>query len=800
MTRRKDDNRFFSRRIFLRRMRWAPILFLPAPIRGFPLPSIRRDTPRDRPADFPFGDFRLTPHYPAKSPLDDVFSRVVPGSDEYIREKYAFEIALLLDEWSQALKSSPPALAVVAKFLDPSIEAGSLVPAQEKILRRRNGIEVFHRRFSTGVVASRERFLQEMKGYLAPISRVQTAEFEIVGIKETTGSSPTVQIDIRYDLVGTRTDLGREERIGHWKIDWARDESGAWRAIQWAASEETLSRARESVFIDITSHALGQTESYRNQMLHGVDYWRTVLDGACGIDVYGNNGLAMGDFDGDGLDDLYVCQPAGLPNRLYHNRGDGMFEDVTEKAGAGVLDSTACALFADFENKGLQDLLVVCGSGPLLFVNQGNGRYSLKRDAFQFVRPPQGTFTHAAIADYDGDGRLDIYFCLYSYYVGLDQYHYPAPYFDARNGPPNFLLHNEGNATFLDRTEMAGLNVDNDRYSFACAWGDYNNDGIPDLYVANDFGRSNLYRNNGGGEFTAVSAEAGVEDVGAGMSATWFDFDNDGKPDIYSAAMWSGAGLRVSEQERFHEKEQENVRGLYRQHARGNSLYRNQGNGKFKNIGNEAGVDMGRWAWCSDAWDFDHDGYSGIYIANGYISSPENSAGDQSDLSSFFWRQLVAKSPQNQTPSLRYEQGWNAINELIRSDNSWSGRERNVLYANNRDGTFSEISGTVGLDFLEDSRAFALADLDQDGRLEVILKNRSAPQLRILRNAMKDIGQSIVFRLRGQKSNRDAIGAAVTVEAQGHRQTKYLQAGSGFLSQHSKELFFGLAKVPGTVG
>jgi len=208
---------------------------------------------------------------------------------------------------------------------------------------------------------------------------------------------------------------------------------------------------------------------------------------------------------------------------------------------------------------------------------------------------------------------------------------------------------------------------------------------------------------------------------------------------------------------------------------------------------------MGRWAWCSDAWDFDHDGYSDLYVANGYISGPETSGGEKGDLSSFFWRQLVAKSPQNATPLLKYEQGWNAINELIRSDNSWSGRERNVFYANNHDGTFSEVSGTVGLDFLEDSRSFALADLDQDGRLEVILKNRNAPQLRILRNAMKDLGNSIAFRLRGRKSNRDAIGAAVTVEAEEHRQTKYLQAGSGFLSQHTKELFFGLGKAQGTV-
>jgi len=518
------------------------------------------------------------------------------------------------------------------------------------------------------------------------------------------------------------------------------------------------------------------------------------MDGACGIDVYGNNGLAVGDFDNDGMDDFYVCQPAGLPNRLYRNRGDGTFADVTEQAGVDVLDNTACALFADFENKGLQDLLVVCGSGPLLFLNQGNGKFQLKRDAFKFAKPPQGTFTHAAVADYDRDGLLDIYFCLYSYYQGLDQYRYPVPYFDARNGPPNFLMHNQGNAAFEDRTEAAGLNVDNDRYSFACAWGNTNSEDSPDLYVANDFGRSNLYHNRGDGTFASVSTEANVEDVGAGMSACWFDFDNDGNQDIYVANMWSAAGIRVSEHKLFHEKDPENIRDLYRRHARGNSLYRNLGNGKFENVSKKTGVEMGRWSWSSDAWDFDHDGYPDLYVANGYISGP-----DPQDVSSFFWRQLVAKSPANATPSLNYERGWNTINELVRSDSSWSGRERNIFYINNHDGTFSEASGTVGLDFTDDSRAFVLADLDHDGRLEVILKNRNAPQLRILRNAMKDIGDSLSFRLRGTKSNRDAIGTAVTVEVADHRQTKYLQAGSGFLSQHSKELFFGVGKNQETV-
>jgi len=780
-------------------MQWAPVLFLPAPMRALAFRPALPQAQRDRNAAIPFADFRLTPHYPAKSPLDDVLRQVVPGGDEYITEKYAFEIMRLLDEWSQSLKAVPPGAVVLAKFLDPAIQATSLIPAQETTLRSGYGIDVLRRRFAAELASGRERFLHEVTTYVSQMSRVETAEFEIVGIEEMAGSLPAVRVDIRYDFVGTQTGTGREERVGHWRTQWSRDESSAWRVLRWEATEETLSRAREPIFMDITSQALGQTESYRNQMLHGVDYWRTVLDGACGIDVYGNSGLAAGDIDNDGLDDLYICQPAGLPNRLYRNRGDGTFEDVTEKSGVGVLDATSCALFADFENKGLQDLLVVCGNGPLLFLNQGNGTFSLKRDAFQFVQPPQGTFTHAAVADYDRDGRLDIYFCVYSYYLGLDQYHYPVPYFDARNGPPNFLLHNEGNAKFQDRTEAAGLNVDNDRYSFACAWGDVTANDSPDLYVANDFGRSNLYRNNGDGTFRAVSTEAGVEDVGAGMSASWFDFDNDGNQDIYVSNMWSAAGLRVSEQKCFHERNPEDVRTLYRRHAGGNSLYRNQGNGKFQNVSKQAGVEMGRWAWCSDAWDFDHDGYPDLYIANGYISGPDSSDRGKVDLSSLFWRQVVAKSPQNANPSASYEHGWNAINELIRSDGSWSGRERNVFYANNHDGTFSEVSGAVGLDFPDDSRSFVLADLDHDGRLEVVLKNRNAPQLRVLRNAMKDLGHSIAFRLRGKKSNRDAIGAAVTVEAEAHRQTKYIQAGSGFLSQHTKELFFGVGKAEGTV-
>jgi len=303
-----------------------------------------------------------------------------------------------------------------------------------------------------------------------------------------------------------------------------------------------------------------------------------------------------------------------------------------------------------------------------------------------------------------------------------------------------------------------------------------------------------LYRNNSDGTFRAVSDESGTNVPGAGMSACWCDFDNQGRPDIYVSNMWSAAGQRVSETALFHAQDSAATRTLYNRHARGNSFYRNQGNGKFVEAGEPSGTAMGRWAWSADAWDFDHDGYSDLYIANGYISGTA-----VPEVSSFFWRQVVGNSPADATPNSNYEHGWNAINELVRSDHSWAGFERNTVYLNNRDGSFSDISGLSGLDLLQDSRSFALADLDGDGRQEVVVKNRNAPQIIVLRNAIDELGSAVSIRLRGTKSNRDALGAAVTVRSGALRQTKYLQAGTGFLSQHSKELFFGLGKAAGRV-
>jgi tetratricopeptide (TPR) repeat protein len=750
------------------------------------------------------GDFHLQPSYRRPMLLESTILKARPGLDSFITEKYHDQIAATLAQWSSSLLHSPQDLAAFARVLTQDFSGSSLRPVQSRLLRSGLGLEVRQYEFDGRAALGQEAFLAGLRSAMSTFSSLVTAEFQVVGI-DASSASPSasglpsqLSTRVRYELVGTGDGVFRTQRVGEWNLEWVPSSSSPndFSLRKWQALEVRDSRSSAPFYRDVAEEAFSDSPSYTSQLLPGTDYWRTVLDGACGIDIYGNNGISVGDIDGDGFDDVYVCQPSGLPNRLYRNRGDGKFEDITEASGLGILDNTSCALFADFDNDGRQDVIVVCTSGPLLFLNDGGGRFHQKPDAFRFATPPQGTFTGAAAADYDRDGWLDIYFCLYLYYQGTDQYKYPSPYYDAQNGPPNFLMRNNRDGTFRDVTRETGLDKNNTRYSFCCGWSDFDGDGWPDLYVVNDFGRKNLYRNNGDGTFHDLAGDMGVEDVGAGMSVCCFDYDDDGAEDLYVANMWSAAGNRIATQLVFQKDAPEEVRSLFRKHAMGNSLFRNGGIRTFQDTTEAAGVSMGRWAWSSDAWDFDHDGFPDLYVTNGMVSGPSR-ASPAEDLNGFFWRQVVANSSVRAGASHDYEQGWNAVNELIRSDHTWSGFERNVFYANNRDGTFSDVSAAVGLDCVEDGRAFALADFNHDGRLEIFLKNRNGPQLRVFQNVMRDLPPSIAFRLRGTKSNRDAVGAAVTLECGSLRQTRLLQAGSGFLSQHSKEVFFGLGESRG---
>ena len=783
MRRRRSQ---LSRRNFLKYCQGASFAFLPAglssPLYSF-LPQGKGALPNE---------LQVHPQYLLKRGFEGVLQKVPAGFDDFITEKYQDQVAAVLGEWSSKLRQSPQDVSVLAQRLSASFRGNSFKAGQSRVVNHDSPFTVWDIQYPQETGLDGQAFLGELRAFLGDFSKILAAEFQVTRIQAEpdslllSGKAIVLVTAIRFELLGTGAHFHREQRTGHWEVLWNLNSDGEIGLGKFRAVDEARSRAVVPVFADFTPQAFARNPSYGAQLIPGTDHWRTVLDVATGIDIYGHNGIAVGDVDGDGLDDVYVCQPAGLPNRFFRNGGDGTFEDITESSGVGVLENTACALFADIDNDGRQDLIVVRTIGPLLFLNQGGGKFRLKPDAFQFANPPQGTFTGAAMADYDRDGWLDIYFCLYAYYQGSDQYRYPMPYFDAENGPPNFLLRNNRDGTFRDATEQSGLHQNNTRFSFCCAWADYNGDLWPDLYVVNDFGRKNLYRNNGDGTFTDVAGEAGVEDVGAGMGAAWLDFDNDGRDDLYVADMWTAAGLRVSMQDNFQQNTSSEARALYRKHSMGNSLFRNTGS-QFEDVTPRSGTAIGRWSWSCDSWDFNHDGYPDIYVANGMISG-----NIQDDLNSFFWRQVVAASPSERRPNHEYEQAWNAINELIRSDHSWSGFERNVFFLNNRDGTFSDISGIVGLDCQEDSRTFVLADFDRDGRPELILKNRNSPQIRYLKNVLPTLAPSISFRLRGKKSNRDAVGARISIRTSAGQQTRTLAIGSGFLAQHSKEVFFGL--------
>jgi hypothetical protein len=408
------------------------------------------------------------------------------------------------------------------------------------------------------------------------------------------------------------------------KMEWSRAD-GEWRLQGAQTGPMREVRAAARYFTDISDQALGANPSYREQLSKGIDHWRSVLDAAVGVDIYGHQGVSIVDYDNDGWEDFYILQPAGLPNRLFRNNGDGTFSDTTRQAGLDVLDETSMALFADFDNDGDADLITLHGQGPRLFRNSGGGVFTHDpKSGFGKLAGENATLISMASADYDNDGDLDLYLCAYEFWSGGGAYHTPTPYYDATNGPPNHLLRNRGDGTFEDVTEVAGMMANNNRFSLATGWADYDGDGDSDLYVANDFGRNNLYRNNGDGTFTDVAAAAGVEDMAAGMSVGWGDYDGDGQLDLYVGNMWSSAGQRVTQNPQFEAvAAEESLRQSFQRHARGNTLFHNNGDGTFRDVTLDARVEMGRWAWGSDFVDLDNDGNLDLFIQNGFITGPE---------------------------------------------------------------------------------------------------------------------------------------------------------------------------------
>lgn len=377
-------------------------------------------------------------------------------------------------------------------------------------------------------------------------------------------------------------------------------------------------------FVDVTASAVKATP----QLTQSVSYWADRITKAGDFYLTGHHGVAVGDVNGDGLEDLYVCEGGSLPNRLYLQNPDGSARDASVEAGLDWLEDSRGALLVDLDNDGDEDLVVSTIAMIAFAENDGQGKFTLKGG-----HPGAPYAFSISAADYDLDGDLDVYACVYGAeddaggkrgFEALS----PVPFHDAENGGRNVLLENLGGFRFADVTADVGLDAKNSRWSFSAAWEDFDRDGDADLYVANDFGRNSFYRNDREAGFVEIGAEAGVQDIGAGMSVTWGDWNRDGWMDVYVGNMFSNAGHRIGAREDFGAAHDADGRDGLRRMAEGNTLFAADGKGHFSDVTSAAGVGMGRWAWSSGFADINNDGWEDILIANGYLTQPRKDVPD----------------------------------------------------------------------------------------------------------------------------------------------------------------------------
>ncbi|MEZ6020389.1 MAG: CRTAC1 family protein [Planctomycetota bacterium] len=504
----------------------------------------------------------------------------------------------------------------------------------------------------------------------------------------------------------------------------------------------------------------------------------------------GMRGVAAGDVDGDGREDLYVARSFGQPNQLFVRQPSGELVDRALEAGVADLEDTAGVLICDLDGDGARDLVAGVGSRLVISWTDGQGRFP-ERSILEVPGGGSDIYSICA-ADPDGDGDLDLYATCY--FAGGRAGSAPTPYHDAENGAPNQYWRAQGPRQYELATAAVGLDQNNTRFSLAALWEDLDGDGDLDLYVTNDFGRNNLYRNEGG-RFVDVAAGSDALDMAASMGISAADVNADGLVDLYISNMHTPAGMRVVRCDAFQAQAAPAVRDDYRGHVRGNTLLLGQAGGGLKR---EQGMDCaapGGWSWGSVFLDFDNDWRPDLFVPNGFATGSL-----EQDLASFFWREVVGRSPETFAVSPAYLQAWSCITQLAIQDGfSWNGHERHYAYGNRGDGQFLDVSAASGLGLIEDGRGAAVCDWDMDGRADLWLSARTAPTLRFLHNETQNPHHFVAFELAGAAPNTEAVGALVQVRAGSAKYVARVYAGDAYLSAGSKRRLFGLGAHGDTV-
>ena len=469
-------------------------------------------------------------------------------------------------------------------------------------------------------------------------------------------------------------------------------------------------------------------------------------------------GLAAGDYDGDGRPDLYVVSKTE-PNKLFRQVGDFEFEDVTDKAGVpgGRFWGTG-ATFVDIDNDGDLDLYT-CQyfDANHLYINQGDGTF--KERAKNFNLDVWSSSVMAYFSDYDRDGDLDVYVVTNSLILESTLEYSAAD--------PDYLFRNNGDQTFSDVTRQSG--VQHNGQGLAAVWWDFNLDGWPDLYVANDnVDEDHLYRNNGDGTFTDVLKASVPHTAYFSMGADFGDIDNDGLFDLFVADMQSTTHFKrkVMMGEMGGPLARQFDRQPVPQYMR-NALYLNTGTERFMEGAYLYGIASTDWTWSVKFGDLDNDGRLDLHVTNGMI------------------RSFIDADMDKRLRDTTIEEEARIMKE------SPVLRESNLAYRNDGSPRFEEVSQLWGLNHFGVSFGAVFVDFDRDGNLDIAVNNYQE-SVTLYRNNLGEAHNRALFELRGSVSNSHGIGSTVTLESDSGKQIRYLSPARGIFSSDEPVVHFGL--------